>query len=63
MDIGPIYQMDGWTDNLPGNCPISGVASCLISSALAMRQLPQKLQQIWNVSYQEIICTKHGKLL
>ena len=45
-----IRWMDGQScqDNLPGNCPISGVASCLISSALAMRQLPQQLLQIWN---------------
>ena len=42
---------DGWMevkscqDNLPGNCLISGVASCLISSALVMGQVPQQLLQ------------------
>ena len=54
-----IRWMDGQScqDNLPGNCLISGVASCLISSALAMGQLPQQLLQIWNGSYQEITCS------
>ena len=43
-----IRWMDGQScqDNLPGNCLISGVASCLISSALAMGQVPQQLLQI-----------------
>ena len=62
------YVSDGWMDNLAKTtyqeiASYLVVASCLISSALAMWQLPQKLLQIWNGSYQEIICIKHGKLL
>ena len=54
-----IRWMDGQScqDNLPGNCLISGVASCLISSALVMGQVPQQLLQIWNGSYQGITCS------